>query len=111
MAVQVIMNQQKGPLPLKATFSSPSSAPMYLQVIGSVWTTTANQMIGIGVTLDGQAIGSAQLFSNTASTHRTVVPTYIQVKLGEGDHTVTLGPATGPTTSDVNDFYTVILHY
>ena len=111
MAVQVIMNQQKGPLPLKATFTSPSSAPMCLQVVGSVWTTTANQMIGIGVELDGAAVGSAQLFSNTASTHRTVVPTYIPVKLGEGQHAVTLGPATAPTTSDFNDFYTVILHY
>ena len=111
MAVQVIMNQQKGPLPVKATFNSPSSGPMYLQVSGSVWTTTANQMIGIGVKVDDQAVGSAQLFSNAASTHRAVVPTYIPVKLGEGPHTITLGPSTAPTTSDLNDFYTVILHY
>ena len=68
MAVQVIISQQKGPLPVKATFNSPSSAPMYLEVTGSVWTTTANQLIGIGVKIDDQAIGSAQVFSNTAST-------------------------------------------
>ena len=111
MAVQVIMNQQKGPLPVKATFSSPSSGPMYLQVSGSVWTTTANQMIGIGILVDGAAAGSAQIFSNAASTHRAVVPAVIPVKLGEGDHTLTLGPATAPTTSDGNDFYTVTLHY
>ena len=111
MAVQVIINQQKGPLPVKATFNSPSSAPMYLEVTGSVWTTTANQMIGIGVKVDDQAVGSAQLFSNTASTHRAVVPTYIQVKLSQGQHTLTLGPSTAPTTSDINDFYTVVLHY
>lgn len=111
MAVQVIINQQKGPLPVKATFNSPSSAPMYLEVTGSVWTTTANQMIGIAVQIDGAAVGTAQLFSNTASTHRAVVPTYIQVKLQQGQHTVTLGPATATTTSDLNDFYTVVLHY
>ena len=111
MAVQVIINQQKGPLPVKATFNSPSSAPMYLEVTGSVWTTTANQLIGIGATIDGAAVGSAQLFSNTASTHRSVVSSYIQVKLNQGQHTVTLGPATGPTTSDLNDFFTVVLHY
>ena len=58
MAVQVIMNQQKGPLPVKATFNSPSSAPMYLEVTGSVWTTTANQMIGIGIKIDDQAVGT-----------------------------------------------------
>ena len=111
MAVQVIMNQQKGPLPLKATFNSPSSAPMYLEITGSVWTTTANQLIGIGVNIDGAAIGSAQVFSNTASTHRSVVSAYIQVKLNQGQHTVTLGPSSAVTTSDFNDFFTVVLHY
>lgn len=111
MAVQVIINQQKGPLPVKATFNSPSSAPMYLEVTGSVWTTTANQMIGIGVKIDDQAVGTAQVFSNTASTHRPVVPTYILVKLAQGQHTLTLGPSTATTTSDLNDFYTVVLHY
>src|SRR5687768_5886033 len=111
MAVQVIMNQQKGPLPVKATFNSPSSAPMYLEISGSVWTTTANQLIGIGVKIDDAAVGSAQLFSNTASTHRNVVTAYIQVKLAQGQHVVTLGPSTAPTTSDLNDFFTVVLHY
>ena len=111
MAVQVIINQQKGPLPVKATFNSPSSAPMYLEVTGSVWTTTANQLIGIGVKVDDQAVGSAQVFSNTANTHRPIVPTYILVKLGQGQHTLTLGPSTATTTSDLNDFYTVVLHY
>ena len=111
MAVQVIINQQKGPLPVKATFNSPSSAPMYLEVTGSVWSTTANQMIGIAVQIDGAGVGTAQLFSNGANTHRAVVPTYIQVKLAQGQHTLTLGPATAPTTSDFNDFFTVVLHY
>ena len=111
MAVQVIINQQKGPLPVKATFNSPSSAPMYLEVTGSVFTTTANQLIGIGIKIDDQAVGSAQVFSNTANTHRPVVPAYIQVKLAQGQHTLTLGPATAPTISDFNDFYTVVLHY
>src|SRR5688572_27304812 len=111
MAVQVIMNQQKGPLPVKATFNSPSSAPMYLEVVGSVWSAQANQLIGIGITIDGAAVGSAQVFSNTASTHRGVVSSYMLVKLDFGQHTVTLGPSTATTTSDLNDFYTVVLHY
>jgi hypothetical protein len=50
-------------------------------ITGSVWTGTANQLIGIQVTLDGQPIGSAEIYSNLASTHRSVVPTYIPVKL------------------------------
>jgi hypothetical protein len=111
MAIQVIFNQKNGPLPLNATFNAPSDAPMYLEITGSVWTQTANQMIGIGVVLDGQAVGKAQIFSNTASTHRAVVSTYIPIQLKQGSHTLALGPATGPTTSDANDLFTAVLHY
>lgn len=112
MAIQVIFNQQKGPLPLNATFSAPSDAPMYLEVSGSVWTQTANSLIGIAIQLDGQAIGTAQIFSNTASTHRAVVPTYIKVQLKQGQHTLALSAISGSTTvSDVNDFFTAVLHY
>ena len=84
---------------------------MYLEVTGSVWTQTANQMIGIGIKLDNQAVGQAQIFSNTASTHRTVVPTYIPIQLKQGQHTLVLGPATAPTTADLNDLFTAVLHY
>lgn len=110
MAIQIIMSQQKGALPITANFSAPSDAPSYLEITGSVWSTTANQMLGIAVQLDGQAIGNAQIFSNTASTHRAVVPTYIPVKLQQGQHSLTLSAMSG-TTSDFNDFYTVVLHY
>ena len=85
---------------------------MYLEVQGSVWTTTANQMIGIQIAVDGNVVGIANVFSNTASTHRPVVPVYLPVKLGQGSHTLELSVAPGTTTtSDFNDFYTAVLHY
>jgi len=112
MAIQVLLNQKKGPLPLNVSFNAPSDAPMYLEVTGSVWTQTANQLIGIAIQLDGQAIGTAQVFSNGASTHRPVVPTYIPVQLKQGPHTLALSTIAGSTTvSDFNDFFTVVLHY
>ena len=112
MAVQVIINQQKGPLPINSTFSAISSAPGYLEVAGSVWTQSANSLIGIQVLLDGTVLGTAQLFSNTASTHRAVVPAYFKIQLTQGQHTLTLKPNPGSTTvSDVNDFFTVAIHY
>ena len=52
MGIQVILSQ-KGPLPLTVNFNPPGDSPMYLEVNGSVWTTTANSMIGIQVQLDG----------------------------------------------------------
>ena len=112
MALQIIMNQQHGPLPVSVAFNAPSDGPSFISVSGSVWSQTANQPIGIGVQLDGQTIGSAQIFSNGASTHRAVVPTYIPVKLTLGQHKLTLIQLTGTTTtSDSNDVFTAVLHY
>lgn len=112
MAVQVLMNQQQGPLPITASFSSPSSAPMYLEVNGSVWTQSANSLIGIEIQVDGQSLGVAHIFSNTSSTHRAVVPAYIPVSLDEGQHKLTLIPTSNSTTvSDQNDYFSAVLHY
>ena len=111
MAIQPIL-AQVGPLPLSAGFNALSDSPAYVEVQGSVWTTTANQMIGIDVALDGNKIGTAQIFSNTASTHRAVVGVYIPVKLTQGQHKLTLSAKSGSTTtSDFNDYYTVVIHY
>jgi hypothetical protein len=112
MAVQVLIGNQKGPLPIKASFMAPGDMPMYLEVQGSVWTQSTNQMIGIQVAVDGNVIGTANLFSNASTTHRTVVPVYLPIKLDQGSHTIELSVAPNTTTvSDFNDFYTAVLHY
>ena len=110
MATQIIVSQ-KGPLPIKVTFPSPSDGPAALLVTGSVWTQTVNNMIGIQVALDGQSLGAAQIFANPTSTHMNVVPAAFPVKLQQGDHTLVLSGSTPGTVSDYNDFYTVILLY
>ena len=110
MAIQVIVNQA-GPLPITATFEAPGDEPMYLEVNGSVWCQYADTMIGIGIDLDGQRIGAAQIFSNGNATHRAVVPAYIPIQLSEGQHTLYLYLNTGETVSDSNDFYTAVIHY
>ena len=111
MGIQVIVSQ-KGPLPITVNFNAPGDSPMYLEVNGSVWTTTANSMIGIQVQLDGVNLGVAQIFSNTQSTHRAVVPGYFPIKLAYGkQHTLVLSASSGTTTSDFNDFFTAVIHY
>jgi hypothetical protein len=85
--------------------------PVYLEASGSVWSEVANAMIGIGVDLDGVRLGAAQIFSNGTSTHRAVVPAYLPAQLHFGQHTLELYLNSGETISDVNDFYTVVLHY
>ena len=111
MAIQVILSQ-KGPLPITASFGAPGDSPMYIEVNGSVWTQTANQMIGIAIALDGNQVGTAQIFSNANATHRAVVPAYIPVKLTQGQHKLTLSAITpGTTVSDANDLFTAVIHY
>ena len=111
MPVQVILTQQ-GPLPITVNFSALSDAPVTLEVNGSVWTQTANNLIGIQVAIDGGAVGKAQIFSNASSTHRAVVPAYIPLQLKFGQHSLTLSALPGTSTvSDQNDFYTAVLHY
>ena len=111
MAVQVILNQKKGPLPLTVSFNALSDGPSCLVVYGSVWTQTAGQTIGIEVSLDGKPIGSASIFSNLQATHRAVVPTFIPLQLKFGPHQLFLGAATPVTISDINDYFTVVLEY
>jgi hypothetical protein len=108
MAIQVIVNQA-GPLPITETFQAPSDAPIYLEVNGSVWTQTTDSLTGIAISLDGEQIGRALIWSNGPSTHRAVVPAYVQVELTEGDHTLTL--SVDNAISDYNDYYTAVLHY
>jgi hypothetical protein len=111
MSVQVLVSQ-KGPLPISVAFNSPGDLTAVLEVNGSVWTTTANQMIGIQVQLDGVNLGTANIFSNGASTHRAVVPAYFKVPLKYGvQHKLVLTAATSATTSDFNDFFTAVIHY
>jgi hypothetical protein len=111
MGMEVIFNQKQGPLPIKVAFNAVSDGPTTLVVSGSVWTQTANQMIGIEVILDGVKIGSSLIFSNLASTHRATVPTYIPLKLAFGQHTLELTAAPTHTVSDYNDVFDAVLDY
>jgi len=110
VAIQIIANQHKGPLPITVTFKPLSDAPSCLIVSGSVWSQAANQTIGIQVSLDNKPIGTASIFSNGPTTHRAVVPTYIPLTLTFGNHQVTLSALSG-TVSDVNDLFDIVLEY
>ena len=110
MGLQMII-QQKGPLPITVNFNAIGDSPMYLEVNGSVWSQSANNMIGIAIKLDNKAVGAAQIFSNGTATHRAVVPAYIAIKLSQGQHTLSLSANNAATVSDFNDFYTAVIHY
>jgi hypothetical protein len=110
MAIQVVI-QQVGPLPITVNFNAPGDAPMILEVGGSVWSQSANNMIGIGIKLDGKVLGAAQIYSNGTAEHRAVVPAYVPIQLSQGQHTLALYGNTPGTVSDYNDFFTAVIRY
>lgn len=111
MPILPILSLAPGPLPLTATFNSPTDGPAVLVVSGSAWCATANQLIGVTLQLDGKPLGSSLIFSNLASTHRATVPVYIPVTLSIGAHKIALVPLNSSTTTDQNDYFNVILDY
>ncbi len=117
MPQPTIVINQSGGLPISASIPAPGVGPATLVVSGSVWTESANTMIGFEVVFDGSAVGEAIIFSNGASTHRAVVPMHIPVELDKPwlgdppqppDYTVELR-ALPNTNSDSNDWYQVAL--
>ncbi len=111
MSVQVLVSQ-KGPLPITINFKAPGDFTCYLEVNGSVWTATPGRMLGIQVQFDGKILGQANIFANAGSTHIGVVPAYFPLTLKYGvSHALVLSAAPGGTVSDLNDFFTAVLHY
>jgi hypothetical protein len=102
---------QSGPLPIKATATIETDGQVLLVLAGSVWTSTEDQMIGIGLLIDGEPVAEAQIFSNGSNEHRAVVPVTVPYAFTIGEHTFQLGPLTGDTTSDANDSFSLTALY
>jgi hypothetical protein len=109
--VQVLI-AQAGPLPIKASAEIESDGPAVLTLAGSVWSPTANTMIGVSLMIDNEpALISADIFSNGPSTHRAVVPVTFPYTFTIGTHTFELVPSTSQTTSDANDVFRLTVQY
>ena len=112
MAQVNVIIAQKGPLPIKATAEIMSDGPVLVTLAGSVWSTTADQLIGIALLVDGAPTPiTASIFSNGPTTHRAVIPTIVPYTFTIGQHTFELQPSTSHTTSDYNDFFNVTVQY
>src|ERR1700684_3004367 len=86
-------NYQSG-RPAAAQSSIPGSldGPAVLVVTGSLWTQSANTLLTMNVQLDGTSIGTAKIWSNGVSTHRTFPALFLSVNLTYGQHVLTITP-------------------
>ena len=103
---------QAGPLPIKQTATIETDDPVVVTLSGSVWTSDANSMIGVLLTVDrGEFELGARIFSNVPGEHRAVVPVIGQYTFEIGEHAFALTPMTAETTSDYNDYFCVTVQY
>jgi hypothetical protein len=87
---------------------SPLDGPAVLVVTGSLWTQSINTLLTMTVQLDGTSVGTAKIWSNGVSTHRTFPSFFLTVNLTYGQHVLTLTPGAS-VLSDLNDTFTASL--
>jgi hypothetical protein len=112
MADAQVIISQAGPLPITVTAEIESDGPSVLMLAGSVWSATADRMIGFTLFLDGQpTMIGASIFSNDPSQHRAVVPVTVPYTFTIGKHEFTLEPLSSDTVTDANDSFCVTVQY
>lgn len=68
----VIYSGNPGNLPYTFEYTPERDTPSLIQLSGSAWTTAANTKIGLQVSIEGNAVTTASMFSNGANTHRAL---------------------------------------
>ena len=97
-----------GPLPVEGKFKS-SGGTLIISVAGSGWSSTQPQLIGMNVSVNGKQVGTAQVWTNEADSHKAFVSTFPVVyarDVGPGPVTIKLDKFE-ETNTDENDFYRV----
>lgn len=100
-----------GPLPLTKQFTAEGDGDVLIFVSGSAWSQNTDQLIGINVLLDGQAIWSSSVWTNEPASHKALVPVFIPTSLSFGNHTLELEALDNKTITDLNDNFNVTLIY
>lgn len=111
MPNQMIL-QSAGPLPITTTFNaSGTNEPCDFFVSGTAYAAAAPIPLAINVLLDGQLIGSIQVWANEADSHRSLVSTFSQVAaLSSGQHQLTLEAAPNVVTDDHDQFAVTLIY-
>ncbi len=109
MAMIPIFNQHAGPLPLTATFKSPTDGGAIIYASGSLRSTKSPLLIGFQVLIDGHVVGTSQIWSNETNVHRATVPVIVTAPEDFKPHTLTLQAMNGDTVGDQNDYFTATL--
>lgn len=105
-----VIQQARGPLTgngLPGNFTS-SGGMLLVFALGSGFSRTAGRMIGMQINVDDMMMGSASIFANEASSHKSFVGASIMItSVGAGSHTLKLYNLNLDTQTDANDIFDV----
>jgi hypothetical protein len=92
---------------LTGTYQKRGGGTLLISAAGSGWSKTKDQKIGMNVLVNGNQVGTAQVWTNEAQSHKAFVPAFEVVNnVGKGQVNIKLEPLTG-TEIDQNDFFRV----
>jgi hypothetical protein len=100
---------ESGPLPVEGKYKS-RGGKLIISAAGSGWSSAQQPgLIGMNVSVNGKQVGTAQVWTNEADSHKafvSAVPVVYARDVGPGPVTIKLA-AFDQTNTDENDFYRV----
>ncbi|MEQ8216380.1 MAG: hypothetical protein ABRQ30_08805, partial [Smithellaceae bacterium] len=105
-----VIQQARGPLTgngLSGNFTS-AGGMLLIFAFGSGFSRTAGRMIGMQINVDDMMMGSASIYANEASSHKSFVGSSIMItSVGAGNHTLKLYNLNLDSQTDANDIFDV----
>lgn len=108
----IVIYDGAGPLPVKASFESPTNGGVVFVLTATARTQSAAILTGVSLSLDGNNIGTAMCWANQNDNHIAMRSTFIPFSgLTIGEHTIEIDNAYNGTITDVNDYFQVTMLY
>lgn len=108
----IVIYDGAGPLPVKASFESPTSAGVVFVLTATARTESAAILTGVSLSVDGNNIGTAMCWANQNDNHMAMRSTFIPYNdITIGEHTIEIDIAYEGTITDVNDYFQVTMLY
>ncbi len=97
-----------GALPKEGTYNKRRGGTLIISAAGSGWSSNKDQLIGMDVFVNGNKVGTAQVYTNEKLSHKAFVPTFeVLNKVPKGSVKIELKALNGDTKTDQNDFFRV----
>ena len=100
--------KDNGALPKEGTYNKRRGGTLIVSAAGSGYSDTGEKTIGMTVWVDGENVGTAQVYTNEKDSHKAFVPAFEVVNgVPKGPVKIELKALNGDTKTDQNDYFRV----